>query len=68
VVPILAGSGRRALPMDRGAPVRAGRRRGGRLIAALVLAIALAGCENLVARVDGGSGTGINNAEFGVTF
>jgi hypothetical protein len=35
---------------------------------AVLLALAAAGCENLVARGSGGSETGVNNAEFGIRF
>ncbi|MGF1626418.1 MAG: hypothetical protein ACFCVH_16170 [Alphaproteobacteria bacterium] len=39
-------------------------------LAALAAAsvLVLCGCENLIARVEGGSETGVSNAEFGLTF
>ena len=47
------------------------RRLGGHALAAVfavLLALAAAGCENLVARGTGGSESGVNNAEFGIRF
>jgi len=47
------------------------RRRVGRLAAsltALMLAGAAAACDNVVARVEGGSETGVGDAEVGLTF
>jgi hypothetical protein len=47
------------------------RQPGGHALAAVVavlLALAVAGCENLVVRGSGGSDTGVNNAEFGFRF